>query len=211
MANSPRIYCPYSEAACRIADGDLLLFRNGGLIGLWTHSPYRHAATAYWQRHVTHKPGGEREHCSRLVLVDTIEGTGGRSGIPLRREVQERPGKIDVFAVGEQFPEYNARGAVEWLLANLPGKPYGKRTFLHIALSYLPILRIWRRPNFDDLSVLSGHHVCSSARCTADRLGGGVDPVPGLADAFVEPRHLAHSLLYRYRFTLVPDDWEVPA
>jgi hypothetical protein len=36
----------------------------------------------------------------------------------------------------------------------------------------------------------------------ADRIGGGVDPVPHLADRLTEPADLARSPFFRYRFTL---------
>jgi hypothetical protein len=39
----------------------------------------------------------------------------------------------------------------------------------------------------------------------ADRVGGGVDPVPDLANRETEPADLARSPFYRYRFTLAPD------
>jgi hypothetical protein len=45
---------------------------------------------------------------------------------------------------------------------------------------------------------------CSEAVSRADRLGGGVDPVPNLADHDTEPGDLARSDFYRYQFTLEP-------
>jgi hypothetical protein len=40
----------------------------------------------------------------------------------------------------------------------------------------------------------------------ADRLGGGVDPVPHLADRLTEPADLARSPFYEYLFTLIEQE-----
>jgi hypothetical protein len=45
---------------------------------------------------------------------------------------------------------------------------------------------------------------CSQACAMVDRIGGGVDPVPHLADRLTEPADLARSPFYRYELTLVP-------
>ena len=38
----------------------------------------------------------------------------------------------------------------------------------------------------------------------ADRIGGGVDPVPHLTDRLTEPADLARSPFYQFLLTLVP-------
>ena len=45
---------------------------------------------------------------------------------------------------------------------------------------------------------------CSQACAMTDRTGGGIDPVPHLADRLTEPADLARSPFYEYAFTLIP-------
>ena len=42
---------------------------------------------------------------------------------------------------------------------------------------------------------------CSQACAMADRIAGGVDPAPYLADRLTEPADLARSPFYEYQFT----------
>ena len=58
------------------------------------------------------------------------------------------------------------------------------------------------RPSLDDEQPSRRPPFCSEACAMADRVGGGVDPVPQLADRLTEPADLARSPFYRYRFTL---------
>ena len=46
---------------------------------------------------------------------------------------------------------------------------------------------------------------CSQACALADRIGGGVDVVPHLADQITEPGDLARSACYTYFATLIAD------
>jgi len=210
LADSPGNLVPCSTAFPEIEDADLLLYRDGSafswLIRLWTHSPYSHVATAYWDAFLVGSDHTGDVNGRRLCIVDTREGVGGQRSVPLFTEVQKEPGMIDVFGVDtERFPEYDRQKAVQWALANIPGKPYGRLSIWHILRTRLPFLRLWRKPDRDDLADIDGDHVCSTARAAMDRLGGGVDAVRGVADAFVSPGMLSQSLLFRYRMTLVPD------
>ena len=70
------------------------------------------------------------------------------------------------------------------------------------ALRHLPLGRLLVAPDLDDAKALDQPPYCSQACVMADRIGGGVDPVPQLADRLTEPADLARSPFYRYRFTL---------
>ena len=70
------------------------------------------------------------------------------------------------------------------------------------AALHLPLVRMFVRPSLDDDQPSRRPPFCSQACVMADRLGGGVDPVPHLADRLTEPADLARSPFYRYRFTL---------
>jgi hypothetical protein len=73
---------------------------------------------------------------------------------------------------------------------------------LQAALRHAPLCRLLVHPDSDDQRATHQPPFCSQASTMADRIGGGVDPVPHLADRLTEPADLARSPFYRYRFTL---------
>ena len=89
-------------------------------------------------------------------------------------------------------------------MRRLTGCDYGYRGLIATALLHLPVIRWFVRADVDDRAFDRRPPFCSQACAMADRLGGGVDPVPHLADRFTEPADLARSPFYRYRFTLTP-------
>ena len=175
----------------QIADGDLLLFRHRSLISIAGRGAYSHAAkVGLW---------GDDVFC-----LEIREWTGGRA-VTLSSQVRRFPGKIDVFETNPagRWPEYDRAGAVR-KMRRLAGCAYGYRGLLGAALLHLPIVRLFVNPNLDDEDAPRQPPFCSQACVLADRLGGGVDPVPHLADRLTEPSDLARSPFYRYRFTLAP-------
>jgi hypothetical protein len=125
--------------------------------------------------------------------------------VTLSSQVRRYPGQIDVFEVNPErrWPEYDRRGAVR-MMRRLAGRPYGYAGLIAASLLHLPIVRWFIRPDIDDRGRTTRPPFCSQACAMADRIGGGVDPVPHLADRLTEPADLARSPLYRYRFTLIP-------
>jgi len=89
-------------------------------------------------------------------------------------------------------------------MRKLCGWNYGYAGLIAASFLHLPIVRWFVRPDMDDNAVDRRPPFCSQACAMADRLGGGVDPVPHLADRLTEPADLARSPFYRYRFTLIP-------
>ena len=205
MPPEPIPEMPYPAARPLIRSGDLLLFRSAGIRGkalrVAGRGEYTHAAKAVWWYPPLGSPIGD----AILFVCETIEGVGGRL-IPLSRYVAEYPGEIEVFSINcRSFPEYDCAKACEWMLRNIPGVKYGSLSLLRIALSHLPFIRWIVRPSTDNVSQSGRKPVCSAAVAKADRLGGGVDPVPGRSDDWCEPSELARSLLYRRKFRLLPD------
>ena len=181
-----------------IVDADLLLFRSRGVIASAGRSVYSHAAKAAWW-------GDD------LFCLEVREFKGGR-GVTLLSQVQRFPGRIDVYEVNpdNRWPEYNRHNATH-VMRQFAGCEYGWWNVLLLSLRHAPLVRWLVKPRLaDDYAVLSGAAIrgnppfCSQACATADRLGGGVDPVPELADRQTEPADLARSELYRYQFTLIP-------
>jgi len=181
---------PYGDARAQIADGDLLLFRRRGVISIAGRGVHSHAAKAAWW-------GDD------LFCMEIREWYGGRA-VTLSSQVRRRPGRIDVFEVNpdRRWPEYDRSAAVQFM-RRLAGSEYGYWGVVSAAMLHLPLVRFFRRPNLDDDLHGDRPAFCSQACATADRLGGGVDPVPSLADSLTEPADLARSPFYRYRFTLL--------
>ncbi len=194
------------DVATEIRDGDLLLYRRRGLIAVLGRGVHSHAGKACWWG-------------DRLFNLEIREFYGGRV-IPLAGEVERYPRRIDVFRAnpGNRWPEYDRAGTVR-VMKDLVGCRYGYAHILRVALAHLPLLRWTVRPDAaDPVCVMRGSRdssesvreinrnpiapFCSEACSLADRYGGGVDPIPHLADRFSEPADLARSPFYKYLFTL---------
>ncbi len=186
---TPR-FVPYREVRGQIHDADLLLYRRRGLIAIAGRGEHSHAAKAAWW-------GGD------LFVLEVTGFHGGRA-IMLSRQVRRHPGRIDVYRANPdaRWPEYDRMGAVRFM-RRLCGCGYGYAGLLGAALLHLPLVRLFVRPELDDRAIDRRPPFCSQACAMADRLGGGVDPVPHLADRLTEPADLARSPFYKYCFTLV--------
>lgn len=178
-----------AEVREQIADGDLLLFRRKSLISAAGRGVHSHAAKAAWW-------GDE------LFCLEVREWHGGRA-VTLASQVKKRPGKIDVFRVNQnnRWPEYDRAGATEFM-RRLAGCEYGYMAVLAAAMLHLPFVRMFVKAQTEDEAIDHRPPFCSQAAAMADRLGGGVDPVPHLADRLTEPADLARSSFYSYQFTL---------
>ncbi len=217
----------YGDVRRLIRDGDLLLFRQRGLIAAAGRGRHSHAGKAAWW-------GDD------LFLLEVLRLAGGRA-VTLSSQVRRWPQRYDVYEVNPEnrWPEYDRAGATRFM-KRLCGCDYGYWNLATAALLHLPLVRHWINPEKEDwdsrhndcpprrhrghgeekkLSSLSSSSVssvppwcihlqrppfCSHACAMADRLGGGVDPVKHLADRLTEPADLARSPFYRYRFTLEP-------
>ena len=187
-----RLLVPLPEASTVIRDADLLLYRRHSLIALAGRGVHTHAAKAAWWN-------------NDLYCCEVRELRGGRA-VTLESQVRRYPGRIDVFRSNpnDRWPEYNREKAIRFM-RRLAGCDYGYVGVLRAALLHLPVVRLAARRDFDDAQSLDRPPFCSQACVMADRLGGGVDPVPHLADRLTEPADLARSPFYRYVFTLSGD------
>jgi hypothetical protein len=178
-----------ATARSQIADGDLLLFRRRSLIAVAGRGEHSHAAKAAWW-------GDE------LLCLEVREWHGGRA-VTLASQVKKHPRRIDVFRTNPQnrWPEYDQPRSTHFM-RRLAGCDYGYAAVLSAAMLHLPLVRLAVRANVDDGAIDRRPPFCSHACAMADRLGGGVDPVPHLADRLTEPADLARSPFYEYLFTL---------
>jgi hypothetical protein len=183
---------PYSRLRSEIRDSDLLLFRGRGLIAIAGRGDHCHAAKAAWW-------GND------LFLLETRPGRGGRA-VTLSSQVARYSGRIDVYRAnpGERWADYDRDGAVRFM-RRVAGLDYGYVGLLQAALLHLPGVRMFADPATDDAAINWRPPFCSQACAMADRIGGGVDPVPHLADRLTEPADLARSAFYEYLATLVRD------
>ncbi|MEM6331316.1 MAG: hypothetical protein AAF790_13860 [Planctomycetota bacterium] len=186
---SKQVYRTLSEARGEVRNADLLLFRRRGLIAIAGRGVHSHAAKAAWW-------GDE------LMCLEIREWFGGRA-VTLASQVRRRPGKIDVFRANprQRWPAFDRLGSTRFL-RRLAGCDYGYASVLAASALHLPFIRAWVRPDTEDASIDRRPPFCSQACAMADRLGGGVDPTPQLADRLTEPADLARSPFYEYRFTL---------
>lgn len=185
----------YDDVRHLIQDADGLLFRHpkklvSKAISVVGRSTYSHAAKAVW-------------HGDILLCAEVREFKGGRL-VTLRSQVEKYPGMIDVYKVNKvAFPDYDRWKAGEHMV-RLAGQPYAYLDILRIALLHLPLVRWFAEPKTDDSFTPVGGKICSMAVAEADRVGGGVDPVPHLADCETEPADISRSMLYQYSYTLLP-------
>jgi hypothetical protein len=172
-----------------ILDGDLLLFRRRGLIAVARRGEHSHAAKAAWW-------GDD------LFCLEVREWHGGRA-VTLASQVRRRPGRIDVYRANpaNRWPEYD-RTRSTMMMRHLAGCDYGYSGVLAAAMLHLPVVRWAVRAEVDDSAIDRRPPFCSQACAMVDRVGGGVDPVPHLADRLTEPADLARSPFYEYQFTL---------
>jgi hypothetical protein len=172
-----------------IVDGDLLLFRRRGLIAIAGRGEHSHAAKAAWW-------GDD------LFCLEVREWQGGRA-VTLESQVRRCAGQIDVYRTNpaNRWPEYD-RTRSTMMMRRLAGCDYGYAAVLAAAMLHLPLVRMAVRAEVDDSAIDRRPPFCSQACAMVDRVGGGVDPVPHLADRLTEPADLARSPFYEYMLTL---------
>ena len=175
-------FLPLAEARHRISDGDLLLFRRRSLISIAGRGTHSHAAKAAWWE-------------GDLFCVEVREWHGGRA-ITLESQVKKFTNRIDVYHANpaNRWPEYD-RTRSTTLIRRLAGCDYGYAAVLAAAMLHLPFVRMAIRAAVEDEAIDHRPPFCSQACVMADRIGGGVDPVPHLADRLTEPADLAQPLL----------------
>jgi hypothetical protein len=188
--NQPHLVT-FADARREIGDADLLLFRRRGVISIAGRGIHSHAAKAAWW-------GDE------LFCLEVREWHGGRA-VTLESQVHKYPARIDVYHTNpaNRWPEYDRMRSTQWL-RRLAGCDYGYTAVLAAAMLHLPFVRMAVRAEVDDNAIDRRPPFCSQACVMADRIGGGVDAVPHLADRLTEPADLARSPFYQYAFTLVP-------
>lgn len=191
MPRTTQQFVSLSDARPHIADGDLLLFRRRGPIAIAGRGVHSHAAKAAWWQ-------------DDLFCLEVREWHGGRA-VTLASQVRRRPGQIDVYHANpaNRWPEYDRARSTQ-RMRHLAGCDYGYAAVLAAAMLHLPFVRLAVRAEIDDSAIDRRPPFCSQACAMADRVGGGVDPVPHLADRLTEPADLARSPFYQYAFTLIP-------
>ncbi len=179
-----------------ILSGDLLLWRPSGLFGKLicaaSGSRHSHAGIAAWIK----LPSGVR----RLVSLETVEGRGGVVQ-PLSELVKKWPGLIDVYRAnaGNRWLEFERAAVVTAFWDNVIGSEYGKWAAVKAALRKMLVLRMFLKPDYQDGKISGSPPFCSGAVSRWTREGGGVDPVPGLADDSTWPGHLENSSFYELK------------
>ncbi|MGL6196103.1 MAG: hypothetical protein ACRC2T_14905 [Thermoguttaceae bacterium] len=187
-----RIVRKYNQCFEEILDSDLILFRGIGVIPVFGRGSYTHCGKASWWN-------------GDLFCLEVREFIGGRA-VRLESLVKKYPGRIDVFRTNPEnrWASYRRDQAVE-IMKRFAGCDYGYLNVFMAAITHLPIIRFFVNPSIKNTchernEILAPF--CSQACAHSDRVGGGVDPVPHLADRFTEPCDLARSVFYQYMFTI---------
>ncbi len=221
---------PVYDAIKELKDADLLLFRGEGtLAGAIQHSgrsPFSHAAKVSCSKERWEVCEMREFSGGRIVtLASQVTKFPGLIDV-YRTNAFSLPemSHAAAAAAGLKTGEYYDRKSADAKMREFAGAKYGYRAVLRTWLLKSPALwaaRIASRwfpclwpiaeyltkfaPDVTNDTLEDGNPpYCSAACAIADRLGGGVDPVPHLADAFVEPGDLARSLFNKYLMTLVP-------
>ena len=170
-------FVPLAAARDEIRDGDLLLLRRRSLISIAGRGVHSHAAKAAWW-------GDD------LFCLEVGEWYGGRA-VTLASQVRQYPGRIDVYRTNpdDRWPEYD-RAQATVAMRRLAGCDYGYTAVLAAAMFHLPFVRMAVRADVEDSAIDRRPPFCSQACAMVDRTGGGVDPVPHLADRLTEPADL---------------------
>jgi hypothetical protein len=189
--STPTRYVSFADAKHQISDSDLLLFRRCSLISIAGRGTHSHAAKAAWWE-------------SDLFCLEVREWHGGRA-VTLESQVKRFPTRIDVYRTNpsNRWPEYD-RTRSTTMMRCLAGCNYGYAGILAAAMLHLPFIRMAVRAATEDDAIDRRPPFCSQACAMTDRIAGGVDPVPHLADCLTEPADLARSPFYEYLFTLIP-------
>lgn len=183
----------YKECCNEILDSDLLLYRKRGVISTYGRGVHSHAGKAAWWN-------------GRLFSLEVSGFHGGRA-VLLESQVRRYPGRIDVFRTNpnNRWAHYKRDDAIR-VMQTFAGCNYGYWNVIRTGVTHLPLIRFFLTPKTNDactLDLLNEPPFCSQACAVADRVGGGVDPIPYLADHFTEPADLARSMFYEYLFTVI--------
>lgn len=183
-----RNFVRLGDVADQLEDGDLLLFRRRGLISIAGRGIHSHAAKLAWWEETP-------------LCLEVREWYGGRA-VTLASQVRRYQGQIDLFRTNpdNRWSEYDAQASTRYM-RQLTGCDYGYGAVLQASLLHLPFIRTFVTPDVEDRVIDQRPPFCSQACAMADRLAGGVDPTPQLADRLTEPADLARSPFYRYQFT----------
>lgn len=178
-----------------IWNGDMLVFRNGGIHATEGRSSASHIGRAVWT-------------LDTLLCAESIEFRGGQLG-PLSTRVRECPGRIDVYrpkcshrlrecmaqlAVRQSRIRYSYAGV---LRASFMHMPIARRVAGWFGIQFDPVEAShadWREPKFCSwFSIWIDRE--ASMRCE-ERF----EPVPGLSERYTEPGDLARSAAYERIF-----------
>lgn len=179
-----------------LKDSDTLLCRDGSgvardFIRLAGGGPYYHVAKFY-------TVGRSREP----MVVEMVEEFGGRH-LPWAEWYGLRDDTVDVFRPDPfRKHRYDRDGAIEWMLDNIVGQPYGKDVIRRFARQQNWLTCWWNRPCTDVDAPPPATWVCSTAAACADLYGGGCQPVHALWVGDVMPIQLARGNLYEYQLTI---------
>ncbi len=180
----------YRECRSEIEDGDVLLFRGGGLLGIAGRTEYTHAALAGWW--------------GKSLMVLQFRFFSGGAVATFASQLQRFNALIDVY---RPRVDIQVRRHALHNMRRLMGDKYAWRDIVQGACWFIPGLRVFATslaPDIEDTPEgLRGFQIprhCSMSTQWAYRYAG-FPLVQGRSDKYVMPGELAMSASLEYQFT----------
>ncbi|WP_321377052.1 hypothetical protein [Trichococcus shcherbakoviae] len=134
-----------------------------------------------------------------------LQSTGFGPRAPLLAEqVRRYPGSIDVYRLRDTVGGFHRDGSIREMM-HIIRHQYGWLSLAKISMIHLAGIRWLARASENDREESMYPPFCSEAIARSYRIGGGIDLVPNLADAYTEPGDLARSGKLRFVGTIVKD------
>lgn len=190
---------PYSEAERQIRIGDV------GIMGPTSCSG---RAIVWFGRHwASHCCVFYRDADASLRICEQIMPEGRT--VPAVWYVNACPSGLIVVYRPKWTSRHYRDKAVAWMLDNVPGTPYDRKGIIRSFLTYVPGVRGFWRPDYDDSGNGGDRRplYCSGMVSRFLRTGN-LDPAHGLADSSTEPSDIAKSAVLDpiFRITLPEED-----
>lgn len=183
----------YKTIRSQIKDGDVALYRNGGLLGRLYR--YTHAELCLWQRDLNGNP--------TVLMVTGFKEFQGARMVTLSSQVALHSGKVDIYRM--QTDEHTAYRAAD-LLSRKSGQRYGWSVIWTAFLWHFMLFRFLRGDPDGEAKVAvdewKAYQVCGSAivdvvRRVMGQARLGEWPLPGVPSWLCFPQRIADDSFFR--------------
>ena len=184
----------YQDIRSKLKDGDVVLYRNGGILGRLYR--YTHAELLLWQRDLNGNP--------TVLMVTGFKQFQGARMVTLSSQVTRFSGRVDIFRMDTD--EHTAYRAAD-LLSRKSGQRYGFWVIWCSFLWHFMFVRLLLRTDADGTEEVkvddwNAYEVCSSAIVDIVRRVMGQDrkdswPCPNVPSWRCFPERIAEDSFFR--------------